>query len=784
MPQAVPFVVSAVTTAFSSAVGFLATPLVGLLGEGGAIALASGALKAVGFSALSMAASAIMQPQVGAAGNALDFRADPAAPIRGLMGRCGTGGNQVFGGVWGKTNVYLSYMTILSLGPCAEIETFKANDTPVSFPGTGGAATSGFFSGYMWQQTKLGVPADGALGPPSGVTNGSPALSGWSSASKTTGYAGAFWTLSLPLSAEKRTTYPNGVPDPLWVGKWMKVYDPREDSTYPGGSGTQRADEWDTWAWTDNPYLHALAWVRGHFKLNSDGTIDTDKRIAGIGAPDTTIDYAAFVEGANIAEANGWKISGEWSTSDDKWQVLTAMLQAGGGVPLNLGAKISCMVSTPRTSIYTYTRDDLIGQATIKALTPRRERKNTIIPRYRSEENGWEFVPAGAVTSSVYRTEDRNEQRTLEVEYSYVGGPDAEAAEQVAQLAAYDLANAREGLKSTLPSKPHLLGLRAGDAFSVDVPELGLEGQKFIVWKRGYDPQGATVTLEVRSETDAKHAWALGQAANPPPTPSLTANDPTQINAPATGVWTVTGGEIGTGSTIPAIIVTGEADDGRADHVIVEYRKDGDTAWIPWTEAPVTAERVEITGLEAGQDYEVAVSYRSIYGVVGERTVSDPVTVGEYTSLVPDDSIDTPQMVTGAINQFTSTYTDGNVDISAGLGWVTVATIVITTEADESVDLDGLFAYSNELEKTGATTLNAVWFKNGTAMSAQVTNGSVQLGPGAHIMPAGHLVAKINDTPGAATTTYTLRAQAIAGDDYVGSAFRRYARALTLKKPG
>ena len=62
-------------------------------------------------------------------------------------------------------------------------------------------------------------------------------------------------------------------------------------------------------------------------------------------------------------------------------------------------------------------------------------------------------MPAGAVTSSVYREEDRGEPRTLEVEYSFVGGPDAEAAEQVAQLAAYDVANARDGRMLLSPSR-------------------------------------------------------------------------------------------------------------------------------------------------------------------------------------------------------------------------------------------------------------------------------------------------------------------------------------------
>jgi hypothetical protein len=340
----------------------------------------------------------------------------------------------------------------------------------------------------------------------------------WTSAHTLPGIAHTFWTLK---NNSKRASYESGVPAPIWTLHGMKLWDPREDSTYPGGSGSQRRDDWTTWAFTEDPYLHALAWARGHHKLNTDGTIDRTKRLAGVGAEDEAIDIAAFVEGANVCDANGWKIAGEWTTVDDKWQVLAAMLQAGGGVPLNRGAKISCMVEAPRTSLLTLTGADIVGSVNLNVMASRRDRPNTIVPRVRLEAQGFEEVALGAVTSSTYVTEDGGETRTREVPYRYVG-----LAKQGAELAAYGLANARETLKASIPCKPHLLGLRAGDAFTVTEPELGLNGQKFVVLKRAFDPSSDVVTLDVRSETDAKHAWALGQVAAPPETPSLTAPDP------------------------------------------------------------------------------------------------------------------------------------------------------------------------------------------------------------------------------------------------------------------
>src|SRR5690606_30130410 len=230
---------------------------------------------------------------------------------------------------------------------------------------------------------------------------------------------------------EDRDIFVNGVPEPRWIGRWMKVYDWRKDSTYPGGDGPQREGDWRTWGYSENPYVHARAFLRGHFRLNNDGTLDYTKRIAGVGVPPSAIDMAAFTEGANVADTNAWTISGSWSTSDQKWQVLVSMLQAGGGQPINRGAQVSVLINTPRVSTYSYTRDDMIGQAEVRPLTRRRERKNTIVPRYRSEAHNWEYVAADDVTATVYRTEDRGEPRSTEIQYTYVRSP-----KQAAQLAA------------------------------------------------------------------------------------------------------------------------------------------------------------------------------------------------------------------------------------------------------------------------------------------------------------------------------------------------------------
>nr|WP_312990575.1 hypothetical protein [Brevundimonas diminuta] len=633
MPQLLPAAAAWAATAWTSAVTATATALgavgtVGALGMGGTYALAGAIVKGGVMLGLSAASAALLRPNTPSSGTSLDFKPDPKAPVRGAMGYTALGGNKVFQATWGYKKVAMSLGVALSLGPIDQVPRFEADGATVAFSGPQNEAT-GFYAADMWQRTTLGLPGDAALLPPTGLKYGNPGLTGWGTQHAAPQVSFSFWTMVLAKNPEDRDVFTNGVPDPRWIGRWMKLWDPRKDSTYPGGSGPQRRDDWRTWEWSESPYVHALAWCRGHYKLNLDGTIDRTKRIAGIGAPDAAIDIPAFVEGMNVAQANNWTISGEWSTSDGKFQTLLAMLQAGGGEPISRGAQISVLVNAPRVATYTYTRDDLIGQAEIRPLTPRRERKNTIVPRYKSEANGWQYVPAGEVTSSVYRDEDRGEPRSLEIEYTHV-----RHAKQAGQLAAYDLANLREGLTATLPSKVHLMHVHPGACITVDVPELALAGQKFIVRRATTNHQAASVTLELRSESDGKHAWALGQAAQPAPSPSLSAVDPKYVPPPAPGEWTVVPkppGEGGVSQPIVIIELPIETTD-----IVAVIIKHGPSAAGPWTDgyegSPRPDGRYEVAGLTPGQTYCFSLQFVAKNGAKSEPDIKCGIVAGDLTA--------------------------------------------------------------------------------------------------------------------------------------------------------
>jgi hypothetical protein len=56
--------------------------------------------------------------------------------------------------------------------------------------------------------------------------------------------------------------FPQGIPNVSARIRGAKVYDPRADSTQPGGSGSQRLATPSTWVWSENSALHAYHYAR------------------------------------------------------------------------------------------------------------------------------------------------------------------------------------------------------------------------------------------------------------------------------------------------------------------------------------------------------------------------------------------------------------------------------------------------------------------------------------------------------------------------------------------
>ncbi len=577
-----------------------------------------GATLAAEVYAVSKATKALT-PKIKGPETVLQWQADPRAGIPYGIGRSAIAGSIVFNQAAGDTNKFLNFATVYSgAGPIDGFEAFQANGVTVPFTADGGEGASGYYLNRMWLKTQLGQANEPYLHWTATGSKDTPANHGgmpseWTSAHKLSGLAASLWALEYDPKK-----YASGVPSPRMIGRWVKTYDPRQDSTYPGGSGAHRWNDESTWTWSRCPYRNAITWIIGR---RSGGVLTH-----GLGADISEIDVPAFVHGANVSDANSWYVDGAVDSLDDDYEVLKAMLQAGAGVPILGGSKISCMVNAPAVSLATITEADIVGTMTVPGQVSAAERINTVWPSYTEEALDWQVVtPDAPVQVAEYVAVD-GEERSIEL-----GMPLITSATQVGQICRYAIEDARELTGIVLTLFPRWKWLPPGACVTVNSPEAGLNGQKVRIQKRTRDLSTKLPTYICRTETDGKHAYALGQTNEPPADPALTGVDANVVPLPGDGAWTIVGGvtanEFG---SLPAIVIQGEADLYDAVSIVVDYREVlGPSSFGPWQSQtfPASARQLIVTGVKPGAVYQVRVRYITAGGVENPDTGTDLGTV-------------------------------------------------------------------------------------------------------------------------------------------------------------
>ena len=567
-------------------------------------------------------------------GSITDFRYNPNAGVPIAVGRTYFAGIPVHRDGYPNDadptpNPYLTYAIEFSgAGPIGGLENFYADREVETF--SAGAAT-GKFAGYMWLDWQ-----DGQVNEPTALSPPFAGMEGWDANSKASGHAMALWTLKYDAQDREGRMYQQGEPEPGAVLTGVLCYDPRKDDTYPGGSGAHRwADPSDTaahdaaratWEVSYDPFINGLNHALGTWHRDMDNPASQYVKVRGAGEPIAAIDVAAFVEGANVCQANGWTLGGMYSALDPKWGVLKAMLACGGGEPIMTGGLLSCLVETPRVSLATVSEDQIVGETRPPGMNPRRGRPNSYIPRYWSEAHGWKQVSAPAVTIDAYVTA---EGRLVQEALPFLFGQDAR---QVSQLTYYQLVNQRELPISTM-LRPRWVGYKPGDCVTLEWPNIGYASQKVIIQERRFDPLNMRVGMDLKTETDAKHPAALALDPDPPAAPSLSSTDFRTVPTPPASDWTVTGETLSSPSgSIPALVAAGAVSNTNIAHVVFEYRVDGETTWIMEGIADASIERQEFPTVTPGTDYEVAISYVHRNGSISARRVLGPVTTGNLVA--------------------------------------------------------------------------------------------------------------------------------------------------------
>ena len=587
------------TTLFGVSVGTLNTVSAGLMAVGGMLD----------------------KPESMGSGTPDEWNSNPDQPTPFAFGRVGCSGKIVHRDEYGKDNKLQGVVSVYSgAGPIKSFVSYKVNDLPVSFTSNGGTAT-GKYNRQMWRSWRLGEQPDTALSLPTGLDEGA-VMPAWGAAYKLSGKACELLTVQQD---SKFSVYPMGLPTPKAVIEGIYGYDPRYDSTYPGGFGDCRLGVRSTYRWINNPIIAGLNWALG--------MVENGHVVGGIGASPQGIDMPAFVEAANVSDANGWTVSAWPDTSEDVSRVLKQFLQAGGASYARHAGKISCVSrGAAKPSIVRVTGRDTCGPIELDTGASLYNRINTITPSFMSEAHGWKHVPADPVTFEALRTEDGG-KRGDQITYRF-----ADNVRQAGQLAAYDILDAREPFSGTIPFKPHLRRLKRGDCFDLDEPGFLLDGVKCIVLGRSYNSQTGEVRVAFRSETDGKHPLALGKTTTMPEYPVLTPADPTLVSAPLPDDWVLIPKLPNeTGVQVPIIDIVGEVSNSTATAVHFEWTYDNNGVpsadWISAGIWPPTVKSISVPA-DPGSWIWIGASYLRGENF-SERQPYGPVRV---PALISDDT--------------------------------------------------------------------------------------------------------------------------------------------------
>lgn len=498
--------VGAIALVISSA--GLAAPLVGAAAGSAAAASATAAFATVGTIASGVAAAAQIgsgllakPPRAQGTTSGLSIAANQPTPC--LMGLTYFDGiltwDTGYGGRVSKVDNPYRFMVVeySGCGPVDALVQVYANFQPVYFSGN---AATGYYSGFLYRDVRLGAVPES-----SPVLPQWPGAPRWSMQHKASGHAQIGYSLRFDKDGK---VWGSGVPriGALWRG--VRRYDPRLDSTYPGGSGPCRIDNPSTYVYTANNALHALGYAYG--------TYHNGKKVYGVAGDYEDIDIDAFVAWANVIDANNWSVGGTIFEPADKWNNLKLICQSGAAEPVLLGSTLTVRFSAPRIPIGRITADDLAdGELIVPGSPDWRDAKNVVIPKFRSPDHQWTYQPAGEVVFSNYVDLD-GERKVDTIQLDLV-----QDADQATQIGSYILADKRELGPITLPLKPRCSSFRPGDCVTVHIPSEGLTEQLCIVSGRSLDPGSRIVQLTFITETEEKHDFALGRTGTPPPLPQL-----------------------------------------------------------------------------------------------------------------------------------------------------------------------------------------------------------------------------------------------------------------------
>lgn len=479
----------------------------------GTATITSGAILAAGVTmALSTVAMAAFGPKIPRTqASRLNVSLDPSTPRKAVFGTTAMPLDLRYHESSGTDQEYVDYIVAVASHKIASVTEIWFEEKQAWTLAGGVAAT---YSGYLTVQ----IRTEGTDANYISINGGGK----WGSSRRLTGCAYIYLRIKRTGNTKKaESPLVGGLPSRVTViGEGAPLYDPRKDSTVPGGSGSHRATNQSTWgAYTDaddcdNPVLQLLWWLIG-WEINN-------KLSVGCGVPYTRIDMESFITAANICDetvalATGgtqkrYRTSGTASDSDDRMDIINNLLASMNGTLRDNAGKLSVTVMKNDLADYVldFDENDMLGEFDWQQTRGLTENYN--IARGR-------FVDPSA--NSLYQMVDYPEvgfaspdgiERVMSLDLPYVedGRRAQRIAKQVLQRNQY-----RGMFSATFNAKA--LGCQVGDVVRVSLEALGWSNKPFraVSQEIRFDGQ---VPLALIEENPAIYAWDRDDSAPVTPT--------------------------------------------------------------------------------------------------------------------------------------------------------------------------------------------------------------------------------------------------------------------------
>ena len=487
-------------------------------------AITAATVTAVGASlALSTASMALFGPKIPKTQiSRLNVSLDPSTPRKIVFGTTAMPLDLRYHESSGTDQEYVDYIVAVAAHKVASISEIWFEEKQ-AWTLAGGA--TGTYSGYLTVQ----IRTEGTAGNFIAINGGGK----WGSSRRLTGCAYVYLRIKRTGNTKKaESPLVGGLPSRVTIiGDGAALYDPRKDSTVPGGSGSHRATNQSTWGVytdaddTDNPVLQLLWWLIG-WKIN-------DKLSVGCGVPYTRIDMESFITAANICDENvtlaiggtqkRYRTSGTASDADDRMEIINNLLASMNATLRDNAGKLSVTVMKNDLADYVLDLDenDMIGEFDWQQTRGLTENHN--IARGR-------FVDPSS--NSLYQMVDYPEvgftspdgiERVMSLDLPYI--EDGRRAQRIAKQVLQR--NQYRGMFSAI-FNAKALGCQVGDVVRLSIEALGWSNKPFRVVSQEIRFDGQ-VPLALVEENAAIYAWDNDDRAPVTPT-APTVYDP--LNSP------------------------------------------------------------------------------------------------------------------------------------------------------------------------------------------------------------------------------------------------------------